>query len=58
MNYAAFEWMQTGALSRLENEPEQDYMTRVFREICPVTVSVGRTHPAVSTASTTCSHRP
>lgn len=34
MNYAAFERMQTGALSRLENEPEQDYMTRVFREIC------------------------
>ena len=34
MNYAAFERMQTGALSRLEYEPEQDYMTRVFREIC------------------------
>ena len=33
MNYAAFERMQTGALSGLENEPEQDYMTRVFRSL-------------------------
>ena len=30
MNYAAFERMQTGALSRLENEPEQDYIVQVI----------------------------
>ena len=34
MNYAAFEHMETGSLARLEEEPEQTYMTRVFREIC------------------------
>ena len=55
MNYAAFERMQTGALSRLEYEPEQDYMTRVFREICRragVPTQDYRNHPDIPGGST------
>ena len=34
MNYAAFEELENGAMARRENEPEQAYMERVFREAC------------------------
>lgn len=34
MNYAAFEELENGTLTRRTDEPEQAYMERIFREVC------------------------